>query len=54
MKGHEEKARVAGCNNYVTKPHSPIQLLRIIRGYLGERLVRVLGPVPGSALGTTC
>jgi two-component system, cell cycle response regulator DivK len=36
MKGDEEKARAAGCDSYVTKPYSPMQLLRIIRGYLGE------------------
>ena len=36
MKGDEEKARAAGCDEYVTKPYSPIQLLRIIRGYLGD------------------
>ena len=36
MKGDEEKARAAGCEHYVTKPYSPLQLLRIIRGYLGE------------------
>jgi two-component system, cell cycle response regulator DivK len=36
MKGDEEKARAAGCDTYVTKPYSPMQLLRIIRGYLGE------------------
>ena len=35
MKGDEEKARAAGCDEYVTKPYSPIQLLRMIRGYLG-------------------
>ena len=34
MKGDEEKARAAGCDEYVTKPYSPIQLLRVIRGYL--------------------
>jgi two-component system, cell cycle response regulator DivK len=34
MKGDEEKARAAGCDHYVTKPYSPVQLLRIIRGYL--------------------
>ena len=33
----EEKARAAGCNEYVTKPYSPIQLLRMIRGYLGDK-----------------
>jgi two-component system, cell cycle response regulator DivK len=36
MKGDEEKARASGCDHYVTKPYSPIQLLRIIRGFLGE------------------
>ena len=36
MKGDEEKARAAGCDHYVTKPYSPIQLLRVIRGYFGE------------------
>ena len=37
MKGDEEKARASGCDHYVTKPHSPLQLLRIIRGFLGEQ-----------------
>ena len=37
MKGDEEKARAAGCDHYVTKPYSPIQLLRAIRSYLGEK-----------------
>jgi two-component system cell cycle response regulator DivK len=36
MKGDEEKARAAGCDHYVTKPYSPLQLLRVIQGYLGE------------------
>ena len=36
MKGDEEKARAAGCDHYVTKPYSPIQLLKIIRGFVGE------------------
>ena len=36
MKGDEEKAGAAGCDHYVTKPYSPIQLLRLIRGFLGE------------------
>jgi CheY-like chemotaxis protein len=26
----------AGCDDYVTKPYSPIQLLRMVRGYLGD------------------
>jgi two-component system, cell cycle response regulator DivK len=37
MKGDEEKARAAGCDDYVTKPYSPVQLLRIIRGILGQK-----------------
>jgi two-component system cell cycle response regulator DivK len=36
MKGDEEKARAAGCDHYVTKPYSPLQLLRVIQSYLGE------------------
>jgi two-component system, cell cycle response regulator DivK len=35
MKGDEEKARASGCDYYVTKPYSPIQLLRTVRGLLG-------------------
>ena len=34
MKGDEEKARAAGCDRYVTKPYSPMQLLRVIKLYL--------------------
>jgi two-component system, cell cycle response regulator DivK len=37
MKGDEEKARAAGCDEYVTKPYSPVQLLRMVRGYLGDK-----------------
>jgi two-component system cell cycle response regulator DivK len=37
MKGDEEKARASGCDGYVTKPYSPVQLLGIIRGYLEEK-----------------
>ena len=37
MKGDEEKARAAGCDHYVTKPYSPLQLLRTIRAILGEQ-----------------
>jgi two-component system cell cycle response regulator DivK len=37
MKGDEEKARAAGCDHYVTKPYSPLQLLRTIRGILGDQ-----------------
>ena len=38
MKGDEEKARSAGCDHYVTKPYSPMQLLRVIRGFLDDKL----------------
>jgi two-component system cell cycle response regulator DivK len=38
MKGDEEKARASGCDGYVTKPYSPVQLLGIVRRYLGEQL----------------
>ena len=37
MKGDEEKARASGCDHYVTKPYSPVQLLRVIRGFLNEQ-----------------
>jgi two-component system, cell cycle response regulator DivK len=36
MKGDEEKARAAGCDHYVTKPYSPMRLLRLVRGFLGD------------------
>jgi two-component system, cell cycle response regulator DivK len=35
MKGDEEKARAAGCDHYVTKPYSPLQLLKMIRRFVG-------------------
>ena len=35
MKGDEEKARAAGCDHYVTKPYSHMQLLKTIRGFVG-------------------
>ena len=37
MKGDEEKARAAGCDEYVTKPYSPVQLLRLVRSYLVKK-----------------
>jgi two-component system cell cycle response regulator DivK len=37
MKGDEEMARASGCDHYMTKPYSPLQLLRIIRDFLGEK-----------------
>ena len=36
MKGDEDKARASGCDGYVTKPYSPVKLLGLIRGFLGE------------------
>jgi len=36
MKGDEEKARASGCDDHVTKPYSPVDLLRLVRRYLGE------------------
>jgi two-component system cell cycle response regulator DivK len=38
MKGDEEKARAAGCDHYVTKHYSPMQLLRLVRGFLGDKV----------------
>jgi two-component system cell cycle response regulator DivK len=35
MKGDEEKARAAGCDHYVTKPYSPMQLLKMVRAFVG-------------------
>ena len=40
MKGDEEKARASGCDDYVTKPYSPVDLLRLMRRYLGENAPR--------------
>jgi two-component system, cell cycle response regulator DivK len=37
MKGDEEKALAAGCDHYITKPYSPMQLLRLVRGFLGDQ-----------------
>jgi two-component system cell cycle response regulator DivK len=34
LSGDEEKARAAGCDDYVTKPYSPRKLLAKIRDYL--------------------
>ena len=34
LSGDEEKARLAGCDDYVAKPYSPRALLAKIRGYL--------------------
>jgi CheY-like chemotaxis protein len=53
MKGDEEKARAAGCDHYVSKPYSPMQLPRLIRGFLDDKTVRVLDRVCGSAYMST-
>jgi len=34
LSGDEQKARLAGCDAYVTKPFSPYQLLSVIRSHL--------------------
>jgi two-component system, cell cycle response regulator DivK len=34
LSGDEDKARAAGCDDYVTKPYSPRQVLAKIRTYL--------------------
>jgi two-component system cell cycle response regulator DivK len=34
LSGDEGKARAAGCDDYVTKPYSPRQVLAKIRTYL--------------------
>jgi two-component system, cell cycle response regulator DivK len=34
LSGDEAKARAAGCDDYVTKPFSPRELLAIVRKYL--------------------
>jgi len=34
LSGDEEKARLAGCDGYITKPYSPRALLAKIREYL--------------------
>jgi two-component system cell cycle response regulator DivK len=36
LDGGEQKARAAGCDDFVAKPYSPRQLLAKIRQYLGE------------------
>ena len=34
LSGDEDKARAAGCDDYITKPYSPRQLLTKIKEYL--------------------
>jgi two-component system cell cycle response regulator DivK len=36
LSGDEAKARAAGCDDYVTKPYSPRQLLAKVREYLAR------------------
>ena len=36
MKGDAERARDAGCDAYVTKPYSPMQLLTLVQKFLAK------------------
>jgi CheY-like chemotaxis protein len=36
MAGHEQKAKEAGCNDYLTKPIDDIQLFDMLKRYLGD------------------
>jgi two-component system cell cycle response regulator DivK len=42
LSGDEQKAREAGCDDYVPKPYSPRELLAKIRQYLSEVRYRLL------------
>ena len=46
MKGDEEKARASGCDDYVTKPYSPVDLLRLVRRYLARASIEGAGTIP--------
>jgi two-component system cell cycle response regulator DivK len=35
LSGDEQKARDAGCDDYIAKPYSPRQMLAKVRGILG-------------------
>jgi DNA-binding response OmpR family regulator len=48
-KARSERPDLILMDIYVTKPYSPIQLLRIIRGFLGEQASYTLRLVSGSA-----
>jgi two-component system cell cycle response regulator DivK len=37
LSGDEEKAKLAGCDAYVTKPFSPWELLSVVRSHLQAR-----------------
>ena len=36
MSGHEQKARAAGCNDYLTKPINDLVLFDMLKQYLSE------------------
>jgi CheY-like chemotaxis protein len=35
MDGHEQKAKEAGCNDYLTKPVDEVLLFKLLKKYLG-------------------
>jgi two-component system, cell cycle response regulator DivK len=43
LAGDAEKARAAGCDDYISKPYSPRQLLAKVREYLPARAARSAG-----------
>ena len=55
MKGNEEKLRASGCDDYLTKPYSPADLLCLVRRYLEETAayICIVGPVSGRNVGST-
>jgi hypothetical protein len=36
VRDEPRRARASGCDDCVTKAHRPMQLLRVISGYLGD------------------